>query len=219
MGTEDIKRLLESAKFKHLSEATLISYNDSQLDKMGLALADAHLRLCLICERKLTFLKGEQEAHESYVITEADRASIKQPIRKLEPETRVTDSIQTEVQRLNAYIKDLLNAWILPFSEAAMRGAGDGDEVWRYESEDGMLTGWAVLEKNANLTVHFSSPELAWEGAQILFRLGPFSKEVTLQRNDSGVAAKIEIRRRERAKNMADISIEVEGISARRQDS
>ena len=111
-----------------------------------------------------------------------------------------------------------MTAWIIPFSKQAVRGTADGDEVWRYESKDGMLTAWAVLEKNASLTVHFPSPELAWEGARILFRLGPFSKEVALQREDSGVAAKVEIPRRERAKNMADISIKVKGLSASRED-
>jgi hypothetical protein len=217
MGLEDIEQLLKDAKFRHLSEATLISYSDDQLDKVGLALADAHLSLCLICKRRLTFLKEEAEALESYVMTEEDRASIEQLI-KPEPVNRLPDYISNELQRLNSYVRDLLNAWIVPFSKAAMRGAGDGDEIWRYESEDGMLTAWAVLEKNASLTVHFSSPELAWEGARILFRLGPFSKEIALQRQDSGVAAKIEIPRRERAKNMADISIKVKDLSGSGKD-
>jgi hypothetical protein len=217
MGLEDIEQLLKDAKFRHLSEATLISYSDDQLDKVGLALADAHLSRCLICTRKLNFLQREAEAIESYVMTEKDHASVDQLI-KPEPAKRVSDYNSSELQRLNSYVKDLLVAWIVPFSKKAMRGADDGDEVWRYKSEDGMLTAWAVLEKDASLTVHFSSPELVWEGAQILFRLGPFSKEITLQRKDSGVAAKIEIPRRERARNMADISIKIKGLSVSRED-
>ena len=217
MGLEDIEQLLKEAKFRHLSEVTLISYSADRLDKVGLALADAHLSLCLICKRRLTILKEEAEALGSYEMTEEDRASIE---RLIKPETvnRFPDHISEELQRLNSYVRELLNAWIVPFSKAAVRGGSDGDEIWRYESEDGMLTAWAVLEKNASLTVHFSSPELAWEGVRILFRLGPFSKEIALQRKDSGVAAKIEIPRRERAKNMADISIEVKDLSASRKD-
>lgn len=217
MGPEDIEQLLRDAKFRHLSEATLISYNDDQLDKVGLALADAHLSLCLICKRRLTFLKEEAGALGSYVMTGEDHASVGQLI-KPELVNRLPDYISSELQRLNSYVRDLLNAWIVPFSEPATRGADDGDEIWRYESEDGMLTAWAVLEKDASLTVHFSSPELAWQGARILFRLGPFSKEIALQRQDSGVAAKIEIPRRERAKNMADISIKVKDLSAGGKD-
>jgi hypothetical protein len=218
MKSEDIDQLLESGRYKHLSEETLVSYRDNQLDTIRVALADAHLRLCLICEQRLAFLKEEAEAVAHYVITEEDRAAIQQTVRELKAESNAPGLISTEIQRLTSYINDLLNAWIVPFSAPVMRGAGDGDEIWRYESEDGMLTAWAVLEKNANLTVHFSSPELAWEGARILFRLGPFSKEIALQHQDSGVAAKIEIPRRERAKNMADISIKVEGLSASRKD-
>lgn len=209
MGLEDIEQILKDARSRHLSEATLISYSDDQLDKVRMALADAHLSRCLICTRKLTFLQGEAEAIESYVMTEQDHASVDQLI-KPEPANRVPDYISSELQRLNFYVRDLLVAWIVPFSKEAMRGSGDGDEVWRHESEDGLLTAWAILEEDASLVVHFSSPELAWEGARIRFRLGPFSKEVTLQREgDSTVAAKIEIPRPERAKNMADISIEI----------
>jgi len=194
METQDIEQLLENAKYAHLSEATLLSYRDSQLDEIGVALADAHLTRCLVCERKLTFLREEREV---LTITE-------------EPEIRAGDYFHTELQRLASYVNDLLDAWIIVFSEPAMRGAKDGDEVWRYKRDDKLLTAWAILESDASLTVHFSSPELAWEGTRIRFRLGPFRKEVTLQREgDSGVAAKIEIPRDERAKNMADISIEV----------
>jgi hypothetical protein len=217
MGFEDIEQILKDAKFRHLSEAALTSYSDGQLDRVGLALADAHLSLCLICKRRLAFLKEEAEALESYVLTEEDNASIEQLI-KSGPVNRLPNYISNELQRLNSYVGDLLNAWIVPFSQAPTRGADDGDEIWRYESVDGMLTAWAVLEKNASLTVHFSSPELAWEGARILFRLGPFSKEVALQRKDSGVAAKIEIPRRERAKKMADISIKLMDLNAGRED-
>jgi hypothetical protein len=210
MKPKDIEQLLEKAKYRHLSEERLVSYRDNQLDKTGRALADAHLRLCLICERRLTFLKEEQEALESYVITEQDRALIERAMKKVDSVTRAVNPLPTEMQRLASYINDLLNAWILPFSQPAMRGGEDSDEVWKYESEDGLLTAWATLESDASLSVHFSSPELAWEGARIRFRLGPFSKEVTLQREgDAGVAAKIEIPRHERAKKMDDISIEI----------
>lgn len=209
MKPKDIDQLLESGRYKHLSEETLVSYRDNQLDRIRAALADAHLRLCLICQERLAFLKEEAEAVANYVITEEDRAAIQQTVRDLKAETNAPGLVSTEIQRLTAYIRDMLVAWIVPFSEE-MRGGGDGDEIWRYESEDGMLTAWAVLEKNASLTVHFSSPELTWEGVQLRFRLGPFSKEITLQREgDSRVVATIKIPRRERARKMNDISIEI----------
>jgi len=194
MDTQDIEQLLKNAKYAHLSEATLLSYRDSQLDEIGVVLADAHLNLCLVCDRRLDFLR-----EEAAVLT-----------MTAEPEITAGNYFHTEMQRLASYIDDLLNAWMVLFRQPAMKGAGDGDEVWRYESEDGLLSAWAILESDASLTVHFSSPELAWEGARIRFRLGPFSKEVTLQREgDSGVAAKIKIPRRQRARKMSDISIEV----------
>jgi hypothetical protein len=187
MAPKSLEQLFDDARVKHLSEKTLVSYRDDQLDRIGLALADAHLRLCLICKRRLSFLREEL----------------------LEGQT------MTELQRLSAYINELLVAWSVVFSQPAMRGAEDGDEVFRHESKDGLFTVWVMLETDVSLTFHFSSPELAWDGAQLRFRLGRFEKDVTLQREeDSGrVAARVEIPRRERARKMNDISLEVVSIS------
>jgi len=199
MAPKSLEQLFDDVRVKHLSETTLVSYRDDQLDRIGLALADAHLRLCLICKRRLSFLR--EELLEGQVMTEL-------------PERKATD-IQTELQRLSAYINELLVAWSVVFSQPAMRGVKDGDEVFRHESEDGLFTVWVMLETDASLTFHFSSPELAWDGAQLRFRLGRFEKEVTLQREEDSrrVAARIEIPRRERARKMNDISLEVVSIS------
>jgi hypothetical protein len=210
MELKDVEQLLKNAKYKHLSEETLVSYRDNQLGRVGLAMAEAHLRLCLICERRLTFLKEEQEALENYVVTDKDRALIERAKKTVEPVIRGADPIRTRVQQAVAYFTDLMTAWIVPFSKPALRGGADGEEIWSYTSEDGLLKAWAVAEIDFSLTVHFESTELAWEGLRIRFRLGPFSKEVTLEREgDSKVVAKIEIPRRKLARKMSDISIEI----------
>ena len=212
MKPENMDQLLERGRYQHLSEATLVSYRDNQLDQIRVALADAHLRLCLICERRLAFLKEEAEAVAGYVIADEDLHAIQRTVRKLKSDHNAGGFISAEIQRLSSQIKDLLNAWMLTFATEATLGAEDGDEVWRYESKDGTLTAWIVLEKDASLTVHFSSPEGAWEGMRILFRLGSFTAETTLHRvDDSRVEATIEIPRPRRPKHMADIAIEVDG--------
>lgn len=210
MRPQDIDKLLEGAKFRHLSDETLVSYRHGELDETEGALADAHLGLCHVCERRLALLQEEAEALKSYVITENDRALIRETIRKLEPDTKPAPGVQADIQRLKSYIQGLLTDWMMLFAKPEMRGAGDGDEVWKYESKDGLLSASAILEKDKSLTVHFSSTELAWEGARIRFRLGPFSKEIALQRDrDDRVTAKIRIPHRQRARKMRDISIEV----------
>jgi hypothetical protein len=210
MRLQDIEKLLESAKYRHLSDPTLVSYRDSELDEIESTLAEAHLKLCLVCERRLAFLREEAQAQKNYVVTEKDRILIRETISKLESEPNLKPRGKGNIQALKSYINDLLTDWMILFGKPAMRGADDGDEVWRYESKDGLLTAWAVLETDKSLTVHFSSEELAWEGARIRFRLGPFSKEVPLQRQgESGLGARIKIPHRQRARKMDDISIEI----------
>src|ERR1044072_8719125 len=145
MAPEDTDQLLEGGKYKHLSEETLVSYRDSQLDKIRTAMADAHLRLCLICQGRLAFAR---EKAELQAMSEASRAAIQRSISKLKTE-------------------------------------------------------------DASLVVHFSSPELSWEGARIRFKIGPFNEEVALRKEGSEVVAEIKIPRRERPRNLADISIEI----------
>jgi hypothetical protein len=211
MEPEDIEQLLKNAKYKHLSEEALVSYRDSQLGRVGLAMAEAHLRLCLICERRLAFLKEEQEAIEHYVITDKDLALLQEARKKVEPPPRVTDPITTRIRQVTAYFNNLLTAWIMVFSQPAMRGGEDGEVIWEYESEDGLLKARAVAGQDFSLTVHFESTELAWEGIRIRFRLGPFSEEVTLEHPEGSnvVVAKIKIPRRKVAREMNDISIEI----------
>jgi hypothetical protein len=107
------------------------------------------------------------------------------------------------------------DAWIALFRMPEMRGTPDGEEVWSHKSEDGLFTAWAVLDNKANLIVHFSSSEVVWEGARIRFRLGPFSKEVTLKRTgENEFTARIYIPRDKRAKKMKDMSVEVLAMGA-----
>ena len=209
MKPEDIDELLESGRYKHLSETTLLSYRDSQLNKVQLALADAHLKLCLDCSQKLTFLRKEADAVANYVITEEDRAANQRFLEKINAKSNVAPFISIDLPRLTSYINDFLTGWLTFFGKEATLGS-EGEKVWSYESKDGVLSGWAKLENDASLTVKFLATDLSWKGVQIRFRLGPFTKTVTLElEGDSKVVAEIRIPRRERARNMADISIEV----------
>jgi hypothetical protein len=207
MGTEDIEQLLERARFKHLSESTLVSYNDDQLDEVGQALADAHLRLCLICERRLTFLKEESEALENYVTTEEDKASITKLLANRK--SKLADYISAELERFNSYVQELLAAWTLPHRKLAMRDGPEHSEVWQYKSKDGVLTVRTSSNRKDDLTVQFSSIELGWEGFRIHFRLGAFHKDVTLRRKGNKVIAKVVVPKQERTKQRRKISIEV----------
>ena len=95
MEPKDIEQFLENAKYSHLSDATLVSYRDGQLNETGLAMADAHLNLCLVCERRLTFLKEEQEALGNYAVTSTDRALIQESIEsEIASEAIVSDEYE-----------------------------------------------------------------------------------------------------------------------------
>lgn len=209
MVPDDLEELINNAKYRHLSQETLVSYRDNLLDKMRLALADAHLMRCLICQEKLNFLKERAEIES--LMTEGERAAIEQSKGRLKAEREAPSFIATQVEKVRSYFDAMTEAWKLFFAAEATLGSEDGDEFWRYESDDGLLEAWGVREIDKSLTVHFSSSEPALRGKRIRFRLGPFNAEVTLHRQheeDSEVVAEIKIPFEQRARNMADVSIE-----------
>ena len=62
MKPGDAKNELWDAKFDHLTEDELDCYREHKLEEVAQARADAHLRLCLICERRLRLLDAEDSA-------------------------------------------------------------------------------------------------------------------------------------------------------------
>jgi hypothetical protein len=114
-------------------------------------------------------------------------------------------------ERLAEYLEQMVASWQFQFAQAATRSAHDqGEEVWQWQGLDGKLQARAILEKNAALTIHFSSTEIDLDGVRLNVRLGPLNHEITLRQvSDGEVHGKVEISRRSRPRKLADISIEL----------
>ncbi|HEU0021777.1 MAG TPA: zf-HC2 domain-containing protein [Dehalococcoidia bacterium] len=56
-GFQDMERELNRAVFTHLSEEELGAYYDGTLSEVTRARADAHLKRCLICYRRLSIIQ------------------------------------------------------------------------------------------------------------------------------------------------------------------
>lgn len=93
--------------------------------------------------------------------------------------------------------------------EAARKKANQGEELWRWQSEDGKMQARALMETNADLTIHFSSNEMDMEGTRLHVHLGLFNQEITLRRvSESEVTAKIAVPWQYRPGDLAELSIE-----------
>jgi hypothetical protein len=82
----DVEKLLRGMKYIHPSEDTLSEYVEGRMEDVGTALVEAHLKLCLVCKRRLQFLKEEREFVENYQITDEDRADARRFVEKLHRE-------------------------------------------------------------------------------------------------------------------------------------
>ena len=199
MKIEDLEKVLRNAKFLHLADDVLISYRDDELDEISRRQADAHLDLCLICERRLLLFREERAALDgSY---------------ENRPEDIALSSAEIELRdRLTEYLRKAVLNWQDCFRQLVPVGGADRNEVkvWDWQSEDGVLVGHATLETTAALRIHFTSNDASLDGARLKIRVGVLTQEATLKRvSDSEVRASVEVPRRKRPRDLTDISIEV----------
>jgi hypothetical protein len=224
MKTDDLENELRHLKLMHLSEIELAAYDDRQLDQIGRARAEAHLKQCFICARQLELLREESAALSHRARTADDEAFVRRLMEQARlaqgPSAPDAAQITREAgwrERLAASLQQLVASWQITFrpvrgghqSREARRWPSE--EVWRWQSEDGHLRARATMEESTDLLVHFSSNEMAMEGARLQFRLGSLSQELTLRRiSESEVAAQVAIPRRYRqSHSITAISIEI----------
>jgi hypothetical protein len=218
MTLNDLEKDLRNAKLHHLTEGELDSYLDQGLDDIGLARAEAHLKLCFICEQRLEVLKEEGLALKDRQVSAEDIALVKRQMKQIGFQQQSSAPSSTDAStgpsitdRLAEHLRQMVKSWqahFLPLTPA--RSAGDeGEELWQWQSEDGTLNARAILEDTGDLTIHFTSRELNWEGTSLRVSLGEVSRETTLRRvSESELYASVEIPRTQLAIDLTDISIE-----------
>lgn len=218
MEIDDLENELRNLKFIHLTESELASYCDQELGQARRARVEAHLKQCFICERQLALLREENAALINRDLMADDVALAERLIeqRGLAQGPSVARPLEAAravpmQERLAEYLRQMIASWQIYFMRQPVRGADDqGEDVWRWESEDGRLRARAVMEKNADLTIHFSSSEVELEGARLNVRLGQMSQEITMRQvSESEVHAKIAVPWQHRQRNIADLSIEI----------
>ena len=218
MSTNNLEDELRNLKFAHLTDAELAAYCDQELDPMRRARVEAHVKECFRCEKELALLLEESAALSHRQISAEDVALVGRLMEQMgsapKPSAAGPAEVAREVpmqERLAEYLREMIVRWQIDFGQGALRGEADqGEEVWRWQSEDGRLHARATIEKNADLTFQFSSNDMDLEGARLNFRLGKLGQEVTLRRvSESEVAAQVAVPWPYRQGNIADISIEI----------
>lgn len=211
---DDLENELRNLKLRHLSESELTAYCEGGLAPMRRARVEAHLKQCFICERQLTLLREEVAALDNPQVTAEDVALVERLMEQVgmgqAPRTKTIKETSAR-ERLAEYLRPLVASWQIRFGQEATRGATkQGEEVWRWQSEDGKLRARAVLEKNANLTVHLTSDGIEADGIRLNVRIGPFSQEVTLRRiSEAEVYAQVVMPWRPRPRKLKDFTIEI----------
>ena len=213
MKRKDLESELRNLKFIHLSESELIAYCDDERDQIRRARMEAHLKQCFICERQLELLREEGAALRNRRITDEDVALVDKMIELAQKPAVAEPLLEIEKKsslqgRLAEYLRQVVASWQASFMKGAVRG-DQSEEVWQWQSKDGGLQVRATMERNADLTIHFSSNEIDLDGARLKIHLGKMSQEITLERvSESEVYAKVAVPRQYRRGGIADISIE-----------
>jgi hypothetical protein len=221
MSRNNLEDELRKLKLAHLTENELAAYCDQELDPIRRMRVEAHVKECFRCESELALLLEESAALSNHQIPAQNGTLV-------EPSTEQTGSLPrqssagsaeiaerlTWPERLADYLRPMIASWRMELGAVRRGPTGSSDpseEVWRWQSADGAFQACATMEKNADLTVYFSSNEMELEGAQLDFRVGSLNQRLTLRRvSESEVGAQVAIPWPFRqGNNMADISIEI----------
>lgn len=205
MKTDDLENELRNLRFTHLTESELAAYCDKEHDQIGLARAEAHVKQCFICEKRLELLREENAALSRRVIPDEDVAFVDRLMEQTRPAP--SGRLAREVplrESLNEYLQQMTASLQIAFKPVR------GEVVWQWQSKDHRLQAHASMEKNADMTIHFSSSEVELEGARLRFRLGSFYQETTLLRvSESEVATQVIVPWPYRQGKILDLSIEI----------
>lgn len=217
MKFDDTEKKLINEKFRHLTEDELNSYHDHKLDMIHQALADAHLEVCLICEKELTRIKEERATVDYREVTAEDVALVKRVMQQMGLKQQPADPQPTEAanavslkERFSDRLRQIVESWQAYFmqQEAVRETLGSGEPIWEGQSKDGAIKAHARVEKDASLTIHFSSNDLSLEGMRFNVSLGLMNREITFQlASESEVYTKVEVTRYQLPINLADIKI------------
>lgn len=214
MKTENIEKALREGRYIHLKDDVLVSYRDQQLDDISRTKADVHLDLCLICKRRLLMFQGEPAAMDNTEYDAEDKAVAKQMLKGRAGQTEISETpIGMAAQmRFIEYVRQVGANWqAFAMQLTPVRGATrGGTEMWQWQSEDRRFRVYAILEPNADLTLHFSTSDQQLDGARLKVKAGSLILEVRLQGvSDSESRAEVTIKRNQRPKYLKGISIEI----------
>ena len=222
MSENDLENDLTNAKYRHLTKVEIGSYRDKKLDGITLALAEAHFKLCPVCERRLALISEpivelNDEELRGVEITAADIALARRVINKTRfdessPASKITDAADALFEKVAGYMRQVEAGLQAFFGQLrpAHRGGESGKKLWRSQSEDGTMKAWLVFEKNTDLTFHFSLKAPGLEGRRIKLKLGRFTEEIALQPStDNELYARFAVPREKRPRDLTAISIEM----------
>jgi hypothetical protein len=219
MKTDNLENELRNLKLTHLTAIELAAYYDQRPDQIGRIRMEAHIKQCFICERRLALLQEEREALDNREITADEVAFVERMMKHMglaqNPLADEPDAVSLQ-EKLADYLRQIMASWRISFMREAVRSeVNQGEELWQWQSEDGKMQVRALMETNADLTIHFSSNEMDMEDTRLKVRLGLFNQEITLRRvSESEVTAKIAVPWQYRRGNLAELSIESLDVEA-----
>ena len=214
MKPDDLQSKLRGLKFTHVTQDELAAYSDHELNQIGCARVESHIRGCFICQRELDLLREESLAlRERAVTPPQDAALIERLTQQLRPDeenpNQTATTQPTPVRETFAdYSNKIVGNWQVDFSPVKL--GNHRDEVWGWQSEDGTLRARATQKKDTDLTIHFSTGDMNLEGARLFFQMRSLKQEVTLLRiSESKVGAQVVVPRPYPQGHLATISIEI----------
>lgn len=218
MKPEDLEKQVIAEKYQHLTDAELSSYDARTLSVAAQALADAHLRICLLCEKRLEQLSAKRVTAEDRQVTSEDIAMVRRMMQERglgRPSAQSKSSDATTDAAVQEHFVDdlsqLVKSWKFFYGQPEfVQATHRGDEPkWEWKSNDGRMQAYTELEADGGLTIHLSSDNLRLEGKRFRVSLGAMNRVIELEQiSESKVGAKVTVSLRQRPRKLLEITVE-----------
>lgn len=213
MNTDDLENELRDLKFVHLTESEMAAYCDEELDQIGRARVEAHVKQCFVCERELELVREEGAAISSHQATADEVAFVERLMEQIgaaqKPPPATAAKGVTVQERLAEYLRPMVESLQIAF-KPVRRHVGRGKEVWRWQSDDGRFQAHATIGEDAEMVIDFSSSDVELDGMRLDVRIGQLHQQITLRRvPGSGPQATVTVPRQYRPGVGDNISIEI----------
>lgn len=203
-------RVLKATIGPHLSDEELIRYTMQTLEPSALERVATHLEACQACTSEAERLLKASSTWRG-TVGERRLAALREQLLGEEKKERQPPSLSGGLAQ---WLQQMAASWQATFQvQQPLVADSEGKRrrrIWQYQSPDGHLRGYAVLDQRGDVTFRITCKEMALLERTVQLRWGECRRDIQFQQvSATEIGAKIVVLSHECPDEWAEIALDV----------